>query len=360
LLERASSKAIKSTKKNKKKQKALDDAETADQQISPHDSSSNSNNGRSSSRDTCGSAAAAAPADVAAVNALPASGSAGMSAAAEQPAAAATAAAAAERKSSRLQGDALEPMLRAASPLDDWEALATEDVSKDPWPVRPQQQQQQQQSSRSHPPADWAPEAAAGSGQQGEAGDDDEDVPEGFGLPRTSSGSSRLERLSSGTPSYAASTRAAAAHAAPVVGLSAAAAASAAFATIRLVDAALLTEEQQRQRFVRVLDLMQPAFESLLVTLDEQQLQVLACIEEADLAALLQQPQAERRLVAFVNQVVRREPQLAFKTARAAVASAGEAAAAVLALDKGGARRCIRPQQLLPEHAEALAAEFPG
>jgi hypothetical protein len=78
-------------------------------------------------------------------------------------------------------------------------------------------------------------------------------------------------------------------------------------------------------------------------------------IDEADLAVLLQQPQAKRRLTAFVNQVVRREQQLALSAA-----GTGDAAAAVFALDKGGARYCIRLQQLLPEHAEALAAEFPG
>jgi hypothetical protein len=344
--ESASSKATPSTKKTGKKQKVLDDDNSADQRISLHRSSSSSESSRRSTI-AHGSDAAGAPA-------------------------------AANNSSSSRRDDALERGLLAPSPVDDWEALATAGVMPEPWPVQPQQQQhqhqQQQPPSRSHPPAEWAPEAAAGNRQQGQAAnahpaaaaaaaaaehDDDDDVPEGFGLPRisTSSNSSRLERRSSGTPTYAASTCAAAARAAPVVGMSAAAAAAnAAFSTVRLVDAALLNEEQQRQRFVRVLDLMQPAFEPLLVTFDEQQLQVLVRIEEADLAALLQQPQAERRLTAFVNQVARREQQLAPSTA----GTADAAAAAVFALDKGGARYCIRPQQLLPEHAEALAAEFPG
>lgn len=161
--------------------------------------------------------------------------------------------------------------------------------------------------------------------------DDDDDVPGGFGLKvrRSSSirSSSKPEVSSaSGTPMFAARMRAAAAHAAPVVGLpAAAAAASAAFSTVRLVDAALLTEEQQQQRFARVLDVMQPAFEQLLVKLDEPQLLVLARMEESDLSALLQQPQAERRLLAFVGQVVRREQQQA---ANEAAVAYGEAAAA--------------------------------
>lgn len=154
--------------------------------------------------------------------------------------------------------------------------------------------------------------------------DDDDDVPGGFGLKvrRSSSirSSSKPEVSSaSGTPMFAARMRAAAAHAAPVVGLpAAAAAASAAFSTVRLVDAALLTEEQQQQRFARVLDVMQPAFEQLLVKLDEPQLLVLARMQESDLSALLQQPQAERRLLAFVGQVVRREQQQAANEAAVA------------------------------------------
>ncbi|WIA30175.1 hypothetical protein OEZ86_000267 [Tetradesmus obliquus] len=123
-----------------------------------------------------------------------------------------------------------------------------------------------------------------------------------------------------------------------------------------------------------------PAFEQLLVKLDKPQLLVLARMEESDLSALLQQPQAERRLLAFVGQVVRREQQQAANeaavaygeaaaasetayseaVATSAAAAYGEAAAAVFALDKGGAWRSIRPQQLLPEHADALASEFPG